>query len=341
MQKVSVWPVVLGLALAMALVVVIVPTRYSLAYAGSIVVLIGLIGWVLEARSVAGPAPAVEPEHEEEEEAPGPSYWPVVVALGVVAIAAGIVYDWGYGALLVALPLAAAAAAAWVTALKTEIEAAEAAAAEPRPIAATGGAYLMPVPQRELAAQAAAGAAIAIERTEEREISRRGLLRLSFWMSLGAGLAASVGVLFDFMWPRGITGFGGTVIAGTVDQFPPGSKTEIREGRLWLVNLTEQQGGPGFLALWWKCPHLGCTVPWLPNFNFVDPTTGQEARGWFRCPCHGSTYTHAGVRVFGPAPRSMDRMALTIDASTGRISIDTGTITNGTPDNYRFAVRAP
>ncbi len=106
--------------------------------------------------------------------------------------------------------------------------------------------------------------------------------------------------------------------------YPPGSKTPIAEGKFWLVNLTEEQGGPGFLALWWKCPHLGCTVPWRESFVFPDPATGQDKRGWFRCPCHGSTYNDAGVRVFGPAPRSMDHMDLTIDPSSKRISVNTG-----------------
>lgn len=340
MRNVSVWPVVLGLALAMVVVLLLSPARYSLAIAGGILTIIAMIGWVLEARAVAGPPPAVEPEHEEEE-APGPSLWPIVLALGVVAIAGGLVYDWAYGGLLVAIPLALGAGAAWANDIRLEMEAAEAAAAQPRPVRTATGAVLMPVSQRELAAQAAAGAAIAIERVDETQISRRGLLRFSFWLGLGAGLASIGGVLFDFLWPRGITGFGGPVVAGTVDQFPPGSKTEIREGRFWLVHLTEAQGGPGFLALWWRCPHLGCTVPWLPNFSFVDPQSGHESRGWFRCPCHGSTYNHAGVRVFGPAPRSMDRMALTIDPATGRITVNTGDITNGTPDNQRFAVRAP
>ncbi|MPZ48532.1 MAG: Rieske 2Fe-2S domain-containing protein [Dehalococcoidia bacterium] len=139
-------------------------------------------------------------------------------------------------------------------------------------------------------------------------------------------------MMVDMLYPRGVTGFGSVISPGTVDQFAPGTKTPNSEGKFWLVNLTEEQGGPGFLALWWKCPHLGCTVPWNPSFTF------QGTRGWFRCPCHGSTYTHAGVRVFGPAPRSLDRMELTIDPSTGRISVNTGSITKGTPDNNNFAV---
>jgi cytochrome b6-f complex iron-sulfur subunit len=336
MRNLSLWPIVLGIAAAMIVVVIIEPTRHSLSYAGAVLTLIGLIGWVIEARQVAGPPPAVEPEHEEEEEAPGPSYWPIVLALGVVSIAGGLVYTWDYGALIVAVPLAGAAAAAWGQAVSREQMELERA---PAVVLAPGG--LAPVPQSVLAAQAAQGAAIAIERYPTRQVSRRNLLRVTFWAGMGAGLAGSVGVLFDMLWPRGITGFGGIVSAGNVADYPPGSKTEVSAGKFWLVNLTAEQGGPGFLALWWKCPHLGCTVPWRENFSFVDPNTAQETRGWFRCPCHGSTYTHAGVRVFGPAPRSMDRMEVTIDPSSGAITVNTGKISKGTPDNAKFAVKAP
>jgi cytochrome b6-f complex iron-sulfur subunit len=334
MPKVSPWPAVLGFALAMIVVVLIEPRPHSLSYAGGGLVLLALLGWIIEARRVAGPAPAVEPEHEEEEEAPGPSYWPLVLAVGIVAIAAGLVYDWEYGMLIIAVPLAAAAAATWANEIKAEqTQLAAVAAANPPP-------GTVPVDSRILATQAAAGSAIAIERLEKKEISRRSLVGVTFWLGLGGTLAASVGVMFDFLWPRGITGFGSVMSPGTIDQFPPGTKTPIPQGKFWLVNLTEEQGGPGFLALWWKCPHLGCTVPWVPTFNFVNPNTGEQSTGWFRCPCHGSTYNDAGVRVYGPAPRSMDRMELTIDPGTGRISVNTGSIEKGDVTNADFAVEA-
>jgi cytochrome b6-f complex iron-sulfur subunit len=330
MPKLSAWPAVLGLALAMVLIVLVEPRPYSLSYGGAVLVLLSLLGWVIEARQVAGPAPAEEPMEEEEEPAPGPSYWPVILALGIVGIAAGLVYDWEYGMLIAALPLAAGAAAGWANDIRSEQLTLVA-------VAPTGP---QPVEARLLAAQAAAGAAIAIERPPETQISRRSLVGLTFWLGLGGGLAASVGAMFNMLWPRGITGFGSIVTAGTLDQFPPGTKTQNYEGKFWLVNLTEEQGGPGLLALWWKCPHLGCTVPWRDNFSFVSPETGQQKTGWFRCPCHGSTYNDAGVRVFGPAPRSMDRMAITIDPATGRIDVNTGDITKGDVTNADFAVQA-
>jgi len=344
MGRLSTWPAILGLALAMIVVVLIRPIPSSLSFASGIMVLISLLGWVLEARQVAGPIPEVEPEHEEEEVAPGPSYWPVLLALSIVGIAAGLIYDWEYGALIVALPLAAGSGAAWADILRREMtptpEEAAVLAAGP-PIVASGGRVLLPVAPNMLVAQAAGGAVIAIERPQTKEVSRRSLVQITFWSALGAGLLAIAGSTIDFLYPRGIAGFGGVVSPpGTIDTYPPGSKTPIAAGKFWLVNLSEEQGGPGFLALWWKCPHLGCTVPWRESFVFKDPGTGENTRGWFRCPCHGSTYTHAGVRVFGPAPRSMDHMEVTIDPTSGRISVNTGSITKGTPDNATFAVKA-
>ena len=55
------------------------------------------------------------------------------------------------------------------------------------------------------------------------------------------------------------------------------------------------------LALYWKCVHLGCTVPW------------NAGRSEFICPCHGSVYNPNGVRIAGPAPRPLDYMGVTVD----------------------------
>src|SRR4051794_29686049 len=106
MKRLSLWPAILGLALAEIVVVLIKPVPSSLSYAAGGVVLISLLGWVMEARQHNGPPPAVEPDEEEEEEAPGPSYWPIFLSLGIVGIAAGLIYNWEYGALIVAVPMA-------------------------------------------------------------------------------------------------------------------------------------------------------------------------------------------------------------------------------------------
>jgi cytochrome b6-f complex iron-sulfur subunit len=169
-------------------------------------------------------------------------------------------------------------------------------------------------------------------------ISRRTLMRIGFWTGAGVAVAGGAGVGLDLIYPRGIAGFGSEVSPGNVSDFPLGSKTHFLEGRFWLVNLTEEEGGPGILALWQKCPHLGCTVPWRADFVFTDPETHESKKGWFRCPCHGSTYTDAGVRVYGPAPRSMDTMKVDINED-GRIIVDTGAITKGSSDNPSRVVK--
>lgn len=172
------------------------------------------------------------------------------------------------------------------------------------------------------------------------DVSRRNVIRTGFWGGLGLTLLGSVGFLLDFLYPRGVAGFGGPVPAGKVKELTKGGDPkEFAEGQFWLVNLDPKEdrkggagGGGGVLALWRKCPHLGCSVPWRPGFSF------EGDKGWFRCPCHGSTYTKAGVRVYGPAPRSMDTMKVTIDGS-GNITVQTGVRTPGGPDNPMRAIQ--
>ncbi len=168
----------------------------------------------------------------------------------------------------------------------------------------------------------------------DAEVSRRRFILGAFWTGLGVTLAGSLGVFLDFFWPRGIEKFGGPFPIGNVADFEPGGTPEvIVAAQTWIVNLDPadaryggSDGGEGYLALWRKCPHLGCSVPWNPSFNFE----GQI--GWFRCPCHGSTYTKAGIRVFGPAPRSMDTFELTVD-DAGNLTVHTDRVMSGGPDN--------
>ena len=176
----------------------------------------------------------------------------------------------------------------------------------------------------------------------DHDVSRRNFIRLSFWGGLGTTLLGSVGLLLDFLYPRNVKGFGAPVPAGNVKDFAKGAEPKaFSEGQFWLVNLDPAEARPGgsggaagLIALWRKCPHLGCTVPWRQTFDY------EGDKGWYRCPCHGSTYTKTGIRVFGPAPRSMDTMAITVDGS-GNITVDTGKITKGGPDNPARAVKAP
>src|SRR5690606_20933633 len=87
--------------------------------------------------------------------------------------------------------------------------------------------------------------------------SRRGFFRNVMWASAGLfAVQAAISGLAMF-WPRKVEGFGATMDIGPVDNYPVGSVTRIREGKFYLSRLSEDR----LIALYWVCPHLGCTVP--------------------------------------------------------------------------------
>jgi Rieske Fe-S protein len=120
---------------------------------------------------------------------------------------------------------------------------------------------------------------------------------------------------------------------GPVDQFQPGEVVRRDDARCWVVRFNAEQARRedvpegSLLALHQRCPHLGCTSVHMPEFVFMDPRTDETVRGWFRCPCHGGTFTLTGVRVFGPPPRNMDIMGLEI--IDGELVVDTNDVTPG------------
>ncbi len=140
-------------------------------------------------------------------------------------------------------------------------------------------------------------------------VSRRNFLKLTWGVAGAVALAEAGGVAYMFLSPRTVEGeFGGVFIAGPVDSFPPGSVTPFTNGRFYLVR--ESDGG--FVALYRKCTHLGCAVPWEP------------ARGRFVCPCHASAFERNGQVVNAPAPRPLDRFAVSIVDGVGVVQVDTG-----------------
>jgi cytochrome b6-f complex iron-sulfur subunit len=177
------------------------------------------------------------------------------------------------------------------------------------------------------------------------QLPRRKVLLIAFWGGMGAMLLGIVTTILNSLYPRNVTGFGGTVYVGTVDQLTqaPGQKLHNLDAKAWLVLLTgdKVRRNPGaqegsIMALYHKCVHLGCTVPWRADFSRQDPRDGETYAGWFLCPCHGSTYSDAGVRVFGPAPRSLDTFALSIVG--GKMTVNTGKIKLGDTTNPSRAI---
>ncbi len=177
------------------------------------------------------------------------------------------------------------------------------------------------------------------------DASRRNFIRASFWTGLGVTIMGTLGLFVDFIYPRNVKGFGGPVPAGNAADYPrAGAPLANSAGQFWIANLDPgdtadngTDGATGLLALWRKCPHLGCTVPWDSSATAAEVSNDV---GWYKCPCHGSTYTRSGIRVFGPAPRSMDTMLIEID-DAGNVTVQTGSVTAGGPDNPTRAIQHP
>lgn len=167
-------------------------------------------------------------------------------------------------------------------------------------------------------------------------VSRRRVLKTGALGAMAVAAIGSVGGMLQFAWPRNVKGFGGTfTVPAEAIPAPGADPVPFTPAQALLVNLEPSDDvAGGLLALWRKCPHLGCNVPWRPEFDY------NGTIGWFRCPCHQSTYTRAGVRVYGPAPRSMDTFAMSFDEK-GRLVINTGKITAGGDDNPSRAIRVP
>jgi cytochrome b6-f complex iron-sulfur subunit len=186
-----------------------------------------------------------------------------------------------------------------------------------------------------------------LEPPQKAFLKRRDLLRGGFWAGFAVLLVGALATFLDFFNPRDITGFGGVVTIPSQSIPKPGDDPfHYLIGKTWLVNLKPGEGVPqefqsfappskngGLLAIYHKCVHLGCTVPWRPDFEFGG------VMGWFRCPCHGSTYTKGGVRVYGPAPRSLDTFQITKVDSNG-VSVNTGKITLGSSNDPQRTVDA-
>ena len=167
-------------------------------------------------------------------------------------------------------------------------------------------------------------------------VTRRLFILGGFWTTLSLALVGLVGPSLNFAFTRKPAGAAREVFVRPERIPAPGDDpVVIAEGRFFLLNLEagttlngEETDG-GLLALWQKCPHLGCTVPYRSDFNFLGRT------GWFRCPCHGSTYTkEGGILVAGPAPRPMDLFEIRVQEDNS-IVVNTGVTAaeKGSPEN--------
>jgi cytochrome b6-f complex iron-sulfur subunit len=146
-------------------------------------------------------------------------------------------------------------------------------------------------------------------RPAHKRVSRRNFMKLGLGILSTLGLVEISAAGLIYLQPR-VTEekLGRKVQAGLTKDFPPGSVTEFQESRFYLVRLEDG----GFLALYRRCPHLGCTVEW------------REEKEGFYCPCHGSSFDIYGNFDRAPVPRALDTFKVTIDK--GQVVVDTANL---------------
>jgi cytochrome b6-f complex iron-sulfur subunit len=202
--------------------------------------------------------------------------------------------------------------------------------AEARARAAAAGEAAAPVP---------AGARTPAERVpvdeEELGVTRRQFFNRGILTGIGISVGAFGAASLAFLWPREAGGFGADVNVGSVSTIDADIADQgyfyNANARAYIVAYPADDIGnaegvydpqilegmeAGYVALYQKCVHLGCRVP------FCDSSQ------WFECPCHGSKYNRVGEKRGGPAPRGLDRFPITVSDS---ITVKTGTVVIGPP----------
>lgn len=191
-------------------------------------------------------------------------------------------------------------------------------------MAATGGAGPGDAPK-------SGGGTSAPKRKTRSGPSRRGFLRFSLGAATLGTLSGFGGATLAFLWPDLRGGFGAeielpdseeAVLAFIENNQEP---YEFAPGRAYVVaydpaldpageyaDITENSQ---VMALYWRCVHLGCKVPWC------------QTSQWLECPCHGSRYNRWGEWQGGPAARGLDRFPVRVE--DGRVFVNTGEIITG------------
>jgi nitrite reductase/ring-hydroxylating ferredoxin subunit len=173
------------------------------------------------------------------------------------------------------------------------------------------------------------------------DLTRRSFLRRVLGAGVGLLSLEFVGGSLAFLWPNISEGLGARLRIGTLadilarePRFATGHPYGVVAVHSFLINVPAAMalasGEPitvanpsagDMIALWRKCPHLGCMVP-----DLCDSVKR------FQCRCHGSTYNILGEKLEkGPAERGMDRFAVRVEED-GTVVIDTSEIIFGAPE---------
>ena len=181
-------------------------------------------------------------------------------------------------------------------------------------------------------------APVVIPDEEALGVTRRQVLNRGIVTTMTLAITAFGGACLSMLWPSLTGGFGSKIKVGKFDEIMEqiAEKKEpfyYAAGRFYITPYPKSATGAaksitaysavlegyeqGVTALYQKCVHLGCRVPWCK--------TSQ----WFECPCHGSQYNRVGEHKGGPAPRGLDRFIANVEG--GSIVVDTKLVIPGPP----------
>jgi cytochrome b6-f complex iron-sulfur subunit len=172
---------------------------------------------------------------------------------------------------------------------------------------------------------------------EQLGVTRRQFFNRSILAGSGIGLGAFGIASLAFLWPSATSGAQAEVSVSEADAktafdakqpyysaggkfyvvaYPKADLPKAKKVYNPIVFAGMQQG---YVALYQKCVHLGCRVPWC------------ESSQWFECPCHGSQYNRVGEKKGGPAPRGLDRFTPTFTGDSVTVDTSSSGIVLGPP----------
>jgi cytochrome b6-f complex iron-sulfur subunit len=125
------------------------------------------------------------------------------------------------------------------------------------------------------------------------------------WASMTAALGLMTLGTLRFLYPNVLAEPPSKIKVGFPDTYEDGKVVErYKDQHAWIVRYMGK-----IYALSTTCTHLGCTPNWL------------EREQKFKCPCHGSGFYITGINFEGPAPRPLERWAISV-GEDGQLVVD-------------------
>jgi len=134
---------------------------------------------------------------------------------------------------------------------------------------------------------------------------RKFILGLA-WGAFTAAMASCGVAMTRFMYPNVLVEPPSVIKIGYPEDYAAGEVDERWKEKygIWVV-----RDDHGIYVLSTVCTHLGCPPNWLKT---------EEK---FKCPCHGSGFYRTGINFEGPAPRPLERFAVSRGAD-GQIVVN-------------------